>query len=298
MVRLAGGKPARGRGRLDTGKAHFRRSWSGLAVCAAAVLAAGGAGAADGAAASGVLALPQSDWTVTLGVEGRGEPMFPGSDGDVFRPYPIFDVRRAGTPERFHAPRDGIGFGLIEGSNFQAGPVGQLRRPRRESEDPALRGLGDVRGAVEVGAFAEYWWVPWLRTRGEVRQGFGGHHGVMADLFVDVVVPVTPQLVLSGGPRATFATAAATSPYFSIDPLQSALSGLPVFDAGGGLRSVGAGAQARYHWTPEWATHMFVEYERLSDGARNSPLVTQRGSADQVTVGAGISYSFDIKRFW
>jgi outer membrane protein len=258
----------------------------------------GGAGAADLAPASGVLPQPDTDWTITVGVEGRVEPLFQGSSRETALPYPIFDARRAGTPERFHAPRDGIGIGLLEWNNFQAGPVGVIRRNRKESDDWALRGLGDIRATVELGAFAEYWWAPWLRTRGEVRQGFGGHDGVVADLFLDAVVPVTPHLVLSGGPRATFATTAATSPYFSISPIQSAFSGLPVFDARGGLHSFGAGTQARYHWTPAWATHVFVEYERLTGDAAGSPLVVQRGSADQVTVGAGVSYSFDIKKFW
>src|SRR5262245_28879468 len=186
---------------------------------------------------------PAYDWTITIGVEGRVEPSFQGSDRYTVRPYPWLDVRPFGTPERFHGPRDGFGVGLIEGSNFQIGPVGQYRTARRESDDPAaLHGLGNVPWAVEVGAFAEYWWVPWLRTRAEVRQGFNGHHGVVADIFMDAVVPVNPQLTMSGGPRVTFATTAATRPYFSINEVQSAASGLPVFAAEGGVRSIGAGA--------------------------------------------------------
>jgi outer membrane protein len=239
------------------------------------------------------------DWTITIGVEGKVEPIFPGSKDFAIRPNPIFDIRRYGTPERFRGPRDGIGFGLIEGSNYQIGAVGALRIPRRESDDPAaLHGLGNVPWAVELGGFAEYWFVPWLRSRAEVRQGVHGHHGLVADLMVDAVVPVTSQLTLSGGPRATLVTAAANSPYFSIDVNQSVASGLPVYAAGGGLKSVGAGAQARYFWTPQWATHVFVEYERLTDDAANSPLVTQRGSPDQVTIGFGVTRSFDIKQPW
>jgi outer membrane protein len=242
---------------------------------------------------------PAYDWTITIGAEGRVEPSFQGSDRYTVRPYPWLDVRPFGTPERFHGPRDGFGVGLIEGSNFQIGPVGQYRTARRESDDPgALHGLGNVPWALEVGAFAEYWWVPWLRTRAEVRQGFNGHHGVVADVFMDAVVPVNPQLTMSGGPRVTFATTAATRPYFSINEVQSAASGLPVFAAEGGVRSVGAGAQARYFWTPQWATHAFVEYERLSDDAASSPLVTQRGSASQWTIGLGATHSFNIKQPW
>jgi outer membrane protein len=239
------------------------------------------------------------DWTITVGIEGKVEPIFLGSKDFTVRPNPLFDIRRYGTPERFRAPRDGISFALFEGSNFQIGPVGQIRIGRRESDDPAaLRGLGNVPWAGEIGAFAEYWFVPWLRARAEVRQGVTGHHGLVADLTADAVVPVTPQLTLSGGPRATLVTAAANQPYFSINDIQSIASGLPVYSAGGGLRSVGAGAQARYFWTPQLATHVFVEYDRLTDGAADSPLVTQRGSPNQVTIGFGVTRSFDIKQPW
>ena len=76
------------------------------------------------------------------------------------------------------------------------------------------------------------------------------------------------------------------------------MSGLPVFEARGGLRSYGAGAQARYAWTPQWGTHLFVEYERLAGDAGNSPLVTQRGSRNQTQVGLGVTYSFNVPGLW
>lgn len=239
-----------------------------------------------------------SDWTVTLGAEGRMLPTFEGSDRFTVLPFPLFDIRRAGTPPTFRSPRDGFGFGLIDTGRFRAGPTFKVRLPRNEGDDDGLRGLGDVKWALEAGAFAEYWLTPWLRARAELRQGFGGHHGVVSDLTADVVVPVTPQWTLSGGPRMTLATAAATAPYFSITAAQSAASGLPVYDAGGGLHSFGAGAQARYQWSPQWAAYTFVEYERLAGDAGNSPLVTERGSRDQIQVGIGATYSFDIHALW
>jgi MipA family protein len=252
--------------------------------------------AADLEARHEVLGL--GDWTIAIGAEGRLEPLYVGSSRTLVRPYPIFDVRRAGAPEHFHAPRDGIGIAIFEGSNYQVGPVGQFRTARREKDDPALTGLGDVPWAPELGLFGEYWPVSWLRTRAELRQGFHGHTGQLADVMVDGVFPFGRQLTLSGGPRVTFASSGATAPYFSIDALQSAASGLPTFDAHGGLRSYGAGTQARYVWTPQWATHAFVEYERLTGDAARSPLVAQRGSPNQVTIGVGASRSFNIKSFW
>lgn len=255
--------------------------------------------AADSDARAYVLPGPAYDWTVTLGLEGRFEPIFQGSSHNRLRPYPIFAVRRYGTPEPFRGPRDGFGIALLEGSNFQVGPVGQFVWWRREHMEPsALQGLGNVPWAGEVGIFAEYWWVPWLRTRAEVRQGFNGHHGVVSDIFMDAVVPVGARWTLSAGPRLTLATSPAIGPYFSITPAQSVASGLPIFDAKGGIRSFGAGTQARYQWTPQWATHAFLEYERLSGDAAGSPLVTQRGSPDQLTIGFGATHAFDIKTPW
>ena len=62
------------------------------------------------------------------------------------------------------------------------GPVGTLRYPRKQADDPKLAGLGDVDWTVELGMFADYMWAPWLRTRAEVRQGVSGHHGLVARL--------------------------------------------------------------------------------------------------------------------
>src|SRR5436309_15501272 len=161
------------------------------------------------------------DWTVTLGAEGREEPLFQGSSRERLRPYPIFAVRRYGTPEPFRAPRDGLDIALIDGGNYQIGPVGQFVWSQREkaSSEPVHR-LGNVPWAGEAGIFAQYWWVPWLRTRTEVRQGFNGHHGIVSDITTDAVVPVTPQWILSRGPLLMTATTPALNPYFGITTAQ------------------------------------------------------------------------------
>lgn len=245
-----------------------------------------------------VAAPAASVWTLTLGAEGRLQPTFPGSDRYWVLPYPVFSVRRAGTPERFSAPRDSFSIGFYDIGYFRAGAVGRVRGPRKQSDDPALNGLGDVSWAGEVGGFFDYWWTPWLRGRAEVRQGFGGHDGLISDLTLDAIVPLAPNLTLSGGPRLTLATAAANEPYFSISDAQSVASGLPVYQAKGGVQSLGAGLKARYWWNPSWAVHAYVEYDRLTGTVAHSPLVEQRGAADQFKFGFGTTYSFDFYQFW
>jgi outer membrane protein len=267
----------------------------------AAILAVsihGTAKAAESAAGSAGALGSSSDWTVTIGAEGRVLPSYEGSDSYTVLPIPQFDIRRAGTPPHFHGPRDGVGFAIFDTGSFLFGPSFKLRLPRREGDNSDLQGLGDVDWALEAGAFAEYWPVSWLRMRAELRQGFNGHHGLVSDIMADVVAPATPQLTLSGGPRVTLASTAATAPYFSVTAEQSAASGLPVYDAGGGMRSFGAGAQARYEWSSQWATYVFFEYKRLTGDAANSPIVTLRGSPDQLQAGIGVTYSFDMHALW
>jgi outer membrane protein len=198
----------------------------------------------------------------------------------------------------FRSAHDGASIGILETGHFRLGPTMKIDLPRREDDDANLRGLGNVNWTVELGGFAEYWPAEWLRTRVELRQGIGGHQGQVADLSADLVFKAMPKLTVSGGPRLTLASAAATSPYFSIKAAQSAGSGLPLYNAGGGLRSYGAGAQARYEWSPQWASTVFIEYSRLAGDAANSPLVRQRGSRDQIQVGIGVSYSFDVRGLW
>jgi outer membrane protein len=235
-------------------------------------------------------------WTVTVGAVGKMTPNHLGSDKYIFSPAPVFALRPLGSAPKWFSSHDGIGITLFEMGKLEIGPVGKLEFKRRVKDDPAgLNGLQDVDLAIEVGAFAQYWFTDWLRYRIEVRQGFGGHHGVVSDQAADFVMPFGP-VILSAGPRLQIVSAAANNPYFDITAAQSITSSLPVYDAGGGIRSYGVGGQAIYLIDKNWRVHGFVEYDRLVDDVANSPVVRLRGSADQVTVGAGVAYSFDWVR--
>jgi MipA family protein len=293
----------------------WRSIWRGarrLALAAFALVAPAIAFAADlPAQPSASPAVPASyvpaapDWIVTIGGELRIGPKWPGAPNDKFglTGGPLISIRKVGTPPEFFGPRDSFGFSILEIGQFKLGPAVKVLWPRNASDDKALNGLGNVDYALQAGAFAEYWPAPWLRLRGEARQGFDGEKGVTGDLFLDAIVPAG-QFRFSGGPRLTLQSAAAIGPYFGITPAQSAgsivagLPALPVYHAGGGLYSYGAGAQTEYFFNPQWATHAFVEYERLTGSAADSPLVIQRGSPNQLTFGLGATYSFTMHPLW
>lgn len=236
-----------------------------------------------------------SDWMVTIGAEVRMIPAYPGAPTNIhsFTGFPLFVIQKPGDPPFFFGGRDSFGVPIINLGGFQAGPVGKLVWPRYQSWYSQLNGLGDVNLAVQVGGFVQYWPVPWLRLRAELRQGIGGETGQSGDVFVDAVVPFG-QWRISGGPRVTLQSTAAVAPYFNIDAAQSAASGLPLYNTTGGFYSYGAGGQIEYFFNPQWSAHTLVEYERITGSAADSPLVTQRGSPNQFTVGIGATYTFGM----
>jgi len=241
------------------------------------------------------------DWIVTIGGEARAIPAWPGAPTNLYQlvGFPLLVVQKPGQPPFFFGARDSFGIPILDLGNFQLGPVGRIVWPRYGSQYTQLNGLGDVNWALQLGGFAQYWPTPWLRLRGEIRQGVGGETGVTGDLFADLVVPLG-QFRLSGGPRMTLQSTPAVSPYFSITAAQAAnstvsgLPALPVYAATGGFYSYGAGGQIEYFWTQQWQTHAVVEFERLTGSAADSPLVTMRGSPNQFTVGLGATYTFGM----
>jgi outer membrane protein len=233
-------------------------------------------------------------WTVTIGANGNLQPDFEGGKQYRASALPVPSIHRPGSREAFVSPRDNAGLALFDWGPFSAGPVGKLTSARTAGQNTALNGLGDVGTTLELGGFAEYFPVDWLRARAEVRRGFGGHDGVVADFSADLIVPIVQRVTWSGGPRFTWEDTRATAPYFGITAAQAAASGLPAFDAKGGAHAVGAGTQVRFQVDPHWEVHSYVEYDRLLGSAAASPLVTLRGSPDQVRIGLGASYAFDV----
>lgn len=235
------------------------------------------------------------DWLVSVGAGAEYRPAFEGAKASTVAPVPVFSIRRAGTPENFRSSIDSAGIALFDAFGVRAGPAAKFVAARNAADFAELRGLGNVGATIELGGFLDYFPVDWLRMRIEVLQGIGGQHGVVANFSSDVIMRLGPQWTLSGGPRFTLASTAATTPYFSVNAAQAAASGLPVFNAQGGAHSAGGGAQLRYKIDPSWEVHSYVEYRRLLGDAAASPIVQQRGSPNQVTVGLGASYTFDIR---
>ncbi|MBN8532982.1 MAG: MipA/OmpV family protein [Rhizobiales bacterium] len=237
-----------------------------------------------------------NNWNLTLGIGARVTPQFMGSSEYSIRPRPVFGLSRGLTSRWHSAADDAIGPGLIFGENWRAGLSGAILWERRESSDRRLRGLGNVPFGFEAGAFAEYYVLPWLRARADLRRGFLAHDAVRGELKLDAFGSLTDKLSFGLGPRVVLATADFNRTYLGVTAAQVAASGLPAYRPKGGVESIGFLTQATYAWTPRLRTTVSAEYRQLVGDAGRAPLVRQRGSRDQFSFGLATSYTFDLGR--
>ena len=79
--------------------------------------------------------------------------------------------------------------------------------------------------------------------------------------------------------------------YFGIGT-QNASAGLPAFDAGGGVQSVGAAIGYIQQLSPRWGIYSYAKYDRLVGDPADSPVVAAFGSRDQFAGGIALTYTF------
>jgi len=179
-------------------------------------------------------------WSVTVGVAPVVSPAWLGSRDTTLSVYP--DLRINYGDIVFASVPDGVGWNAVNSDGFRAGPIAKVRFGRDENDggspflisgkSNALHGLGDVGATAEIGGFIEkrFGETRAWRLRGEVRRGFGGHEGVIADVSLGHRIRAARTLI-NIGPRASFASKDFMQTYFGIDAQQSTRSGLPQYSA-------------------------------------------------------------------
>jgi outer membrane protein len=250
---------------------------------------------------------PQSDWQVQVGGGLIYGPAFLGSKDHQLQGGPSIEVRY--KDRVFLSVIDGAGVDIIKTDHLRAGPIVKFQQKRRESgtstfviaggASDALRGLGDVSATAEVGGYVQYQ-VGGFSAKVEVRKGTGGHKGIIADLgaryttgLMGMTVGERPVIV-SVGPRASIVDRKYNQAYFGVDAAQSAASSLAQFNAKGGLLSFGAGTAVVVPLSGKLSAAILGGFDRVSGDAGRSPLVRERGSRNQGTIGLGLSYRFGV----
>ncbi len=231
-----------------------------------------------------------SGFGVTLGLGAELAPDYFGATGVGLRPAGAFTVQRLVLPG---------GFGIGSESALPTDPGFGLRGAfrfipaRTASDHPELSGLDDIDPTVELG-LGLFRITEGSRIYGELRRGFGGSHGWVAEAGLDAVLRPTDRLVLTAGPRALWGDASFVQTYFGISAPEAARSGYGVYSPDGGLVSLGVELNARYDLQGGWGLHGTVGWRRLMDDAARSP-ITEEGSEDQLGARLILTRSFAIR---
>ncbi len=180
---------------------------------------------------------------------------------------------------------------LIGDNVLSAGLQGRWRSGRDNDGD--LEGFDKVKWAVEGGAFARWRPIEWLRLRGEVRHGFGGHSSWGANAGADVFRREGPW-VMSVGARVRWADSDFTRTFFQVTPAEAerSLLGVQPYAPHGDFLSAGGLVAVEYRWNRRWSFSADAEYHRLMADAADSPIVADLGSADQFRVTVGVRHTF------
>jgi outer membrane protein len=245
-------------------------------------------------------------WTVSVGGGLLAGPAFPGSSDYQVQAVP--SVRLAYQDVFFASVEEGVGYNLVNTGPWRVTPLLAVDFGRDADGDSlfrvagdsstALVGFADIDTTLQAGVRVTRPLGDW-QTSLNVRRGLNGHKGLTAEVAMEKASTVTPgqqggagRWTLVTGPRASWGDGKYNDAYFGVTPAASAGSGLPVYRAASGLVSAGWGLTMIGSLEGDWSMVGFVRYNRLLGDAADSPLVRQRGSADQLSGGLFLSLRF------
>lgn len=188
---------------------------------------------------------------------------------------------------------------------FEAGPIigVRLNRTKKRLKDDVVDLLPVKKTAVEAGGFVGVTvhgvTNPYgsLSGRIDVLHDFGSaHKSTIVSPNIDFSTPLSRTTYFGANVGMDFVSNRFANYYFSINPAESLITGLPVFDASGGLKNWKAGVLINQSITGDLLHGLGIfgtaNYSRLVGDFKRSPIVSQRGSANQWLLAAGLTYTW------
>ncbi len=156
---------------------------------------------------------------------------------------------------------------------------------RKGSDEQRLAGLGDisVAAALRVGADYRSGRV-FTSTNLTSRLGASNGRGMLFDADIGYNAFASRAKLLSVGLNIAAMDNRYARNFFGVSAAQSVASGLPVFNASGGLQSVGPFVQAVVRITDKWTLFGRAAYGRLRGDAATSPITEARSQTSVVVV--------------
>lgn len=224
----------------------------------------------------------------------RSRPAYDGSQSQSLELVPV--IRHFGQSWFVRSTQGvletGVRNELVPGLHVGAQLAYEPGRKVSDSDFLQHHQMTDISGGASIGLHVEWdhaFGPAPITLLARVRQNVDTDRGAQADLRLSVGV-------FHGGPvsagvftQTTWADAKSTGALYGIGPQQSAITGLPAFQPGGGLLYSSFGLLWSVDLNPKWVVVGNLESRRLSGDVARSPLV-ERSSNNYIS--AGMAYRF------
>ena len=243
-------------------------------------------------------------------IVGAGPVVVPSYEGaDELRVIPAGAVAGRIGGIGINPRAAGVAIDLIPDSDAKVGltfgPVLRYRTNRSgKVADPAVAALGKLKGVVEAGVDAGLAFKGVLNPHDslsvsvDLRWDISGQHsGLIVSPGVSYLTPLSRAQVIGMAAGVNFIDERYARYNFGVTPAGSAASGLPVYQAHGGLKDWNFGAFTARDLNGNFldgglALAVGAMYSHLYGSAAESPVTRLRGKRAQWIFGGGLAYVF------
>lgn len=227
-------------------------------------------------------------------------PDYQGSDDSTVGAAPFGRITFSGQERYIQLFVTELYANVIDHPFLRFGPVVNYRFGRDDDvEDDVVKKMEEIDGTIEAGVFGGFTFIDGANPRKrfivsvEYLQDIGGEHeGYTASVSARFWHPLSKAIDVSLGVGATYADEDYMETYFGVSPSDADRTALPVFEADGGIKDVRILPAVVVHLSEFWHVGVGARYQRLLGDAEDSPVVDDRGSADQFMAGLAVAYSW------
>ncbi|MBI3547141.1 MAG: MipA/OmpV family protein [Gammaproteobacteria bacterium] len=229
-----------------------------------------------------------------LGPGLRSRPAYPGSASQNIEIVPV--IRYFGQPWFVRSTQGvlegGVRMELVPSLHVGAQLAYESGRQADDSDFLKDHHLADIDRNASVGLHLEWdhFFGPMPITfLARTRQHIDSDIGAQADLRLSAGIYQHGRVAAGVFTQATWANAKSANAYYGITPQQSALSGLPTYNAGSGWIYASFGLLWSLDLSKDWVVVGSVESRQLHAAAERSPLAER---ASNTYTSLGVAYHF------
>ena len=226
-------------------------------------------------------------------------PDYEGSDDYEIAGGPLLSFKFWG--ERYFQVIGNKAFlNVLDSPNYEAGLKGVYRRGRDDDvDDNAVSRLDEVDDSFELGGFVGYR----RKFNNDARHRVNvhlditqditdGHDGFVVDLVGTYWRPIFKPFDIGINGGLSYASSNYMSSFFDVSTVEAARTGLSRFDADSGFKDARISLMGLFHFSESWHAGAGFQYKRLFSDAADSPIVDDRGDANQLFGGIAVLYTW------